>query len=822
MKFSLNWLKELVPFTWSAKELSDRLTMAGVEVENIQIQGQGFEKIVVAQILKSEQHPNADRLSVCEVETGGGKKQIVCGAKNYKVGDKVPLALVGAKLPNGLEIKRSKLRGVESDGMMCSSEELGLPKDTDGLLILSPESKVGMSFTETLGFNDTILDLEITPNRSDLLSHWGLAREIAALADLPPPNPQQLLPEVEETHLSQPSTKSPVPIRVEDPMHCPRYTARIIHDIKVGPSPDWLRRRLESVGQRSISNIVDITNYISQEIGQPLHAFDLKLLKGPEIIVRLAHPGEKINRLDDKTSELKSDMLVIADAHRPVALAGVIGGKETAVSTATTDILLESATFQPASIRKTSKAIGVSTESSYRFERGIDLELAAWASKRATALILEICGGRVDGPLIDLYPKPPATRHIKCRYSKVHSLLGALIFPDEIHSILKRLGCRADNFYQQTASSEIALAEEFKLESCEIQPPSWRLDLKREADLIEEIARVYGIEKIQGKLTLGEPSTAKDSQIFLFTRKLRSLATALGLDEVKNYPLIPSSNLSDHSIPLTNPLSMEMGSLRPWLFTGLLETAARNLAGGNRGVSLFELGKIFYFQDDKTIERPSLGIILTGLQPDGISWKKGVQGMVYDFYDLKGMIDTLLAQLGLDGTQQPILSTDHTILEGNIGFTFLDQNQPVGYAGKVKGNLARSVKISSDVFYAELNVDWLFAAQPITPRYQPWPVYPTIRRDIALTVASELKQQHIQETLYRLAEKYAAPKEIFLQQLELFDIFISDKIGEGKKSLAYSMIYRNPKKTLTDTEINEIHNMIKTKLKDEIPCEIRE
>ncbi len=831
MKFSLNWLKELLPISWSVDELAERLTMAGIEVEGIRAQGRGFEHVIVAQILKSEPHPNADRLSVCEVETGSGKKQIVCGAKNHTVGDKVPLALVGAKLPNGMEIKRSKLRGVDSDGMMCSPKELGLAEDAQGLLILPADMKIGVPFAEAMGLNDTLLELEITPNRADLLSHWGLAREIAALSDSPPPRPHQLLPEADEKRLDETSRQSSgAPVQVQDPVRCPRYTARIIRDVKVGPSPDWLRRRLEGLGQRSIFNIVDITNYVLLETGQPLHAFDFKLLEGSAIVVRLARAGEKLIRLDDEISELKPDILVIADARHPVALAGVIGGKETGVSATTSDILLESATFQPSSIRKTSKTLGVSTDSSYRFERGVDIELAGWASKRATAMILQLCRGKVDGPLIDQRSTPPAGRKIPCRYSRVQALAGVPIPPSETTSILRRLGCKVSDSQHQSTNRILTPADEFELESCDVETPSWRADLEREIDLIEEVVRLHGIQNIPGKLDPAALSTTKDSLSFLFADRLRALATSLGLNEAANYTVVSSANFENlqssaenDSLTLANPLSSEMDSLRPSLLGGLLESAGRNLAGGSGGVALFELGRIFQIADGKMMEKFRLGMILTGIRGDGAPWEKGASEKTYDFHDLKGMIDSLLAGLGIPQDKHASsIVKDIPALEDGIGLILTHQTRCVAYMGKVKTLLAHRAKISTTVFYAELDCEWLQSAQTGAIRYTPWPVYPSVRRDIAMTVGLEVNHQHIAQTFSRLAKKHAESRGIFLEQVEIFDIFQSDEIGINKKSLAYSLTYRSPQKTLTDNETNEVHETIKKALKNEICCEVRE
>jgi len=805
MKFSYNWLRELAPFPWSVAEFAERLTMAGVEVEHIATQGEGLDKVVVAQILKSDQHPNADRLSVCEVDTGSEKKQIVCGAKNYKVGDKVPLALAGAKLPNGMEIKRSKLRGVESDGMLCSAKELGLAEDAEGLLILSADATVGKPIREALALNDTLLELEITPNRPDLLSHWGLAREIAAIGNLPPLSRAQLLSEEEEKALSQGSPAN-FPVKVENAELCPRYTARIIRGLKIGPSPEWLRLRLESLGERSISNVVDITNYILHEIGQPLHAFDLKLLEGSSIIVRNARAGEKIVRLDGETSELKPEMLVIADAKRPVALAGIMGGQNTGVSDATVDILLESATFHPGNIRKTSKVLGVSSGSSYRFERGVDIELAAWASLRATQLILKICGGKVEGGLIDCRTPKANKAAIPFRHARAQSVLGKSLAADEMNSILKRLGCAVQS---QGSSSEVT-------------PPSYRGDLEREVDLIEEIARVHGIQNIPGSMALAASTTTKTSESFLFARELRAILTGLGLDEAVSYTIVSGETTKGapnaEKLRLANPLNAEMDTLRPCLIGGLIEAAARNFSGGNAGVALFEVGQMFH-ANGKVEESTGLSLLLAGTRQEGATWERE-SARPYDFYDLKGIVEELLQSLGIEAQLQPL--TENGPAEKGFGFQIVSNGKWLGFGGKLLTSLTQRVKIPTDVFFAQFDAAALHAGQKGFRQYQPWPVYPSIRRDIALTVGLEQKHQSIEEALHQLVKKNAEPKGIFLQRLELFDIFASDKLGTNRKSLAYLMIYRSPSKTLTDSEVNQVHESIKKQLREQISCEIRE
>lgn len=816
MRFSLNWLKEFAPVPWSTEEIVERLTMGGVEVEGVTAQGQGFDRVVVAQILASQKHPNADRLSVCEVETGAGKVQIVCGAKNYQVGDKVPLAQPGAKLPNGMEIARTKLRGVNSEGMMCSPKELGLSEEAQGLMILPADAPVGKPFAEFLGLHDILLDLEITPNRPDLLSHLGMARELAALAGLPPPDPRRLLPREHERALRESDSSLPLfPVRIEDPLRCPRYTARVIRGITIGPSPDWLRRRLEALGRRAISNVVDITNYVLFEIGQPLHAFDLDLLRGGEIVVRGARAGEKIRRLDEIESALKPEMLVIADRERPVALTGVIGGSETAVSSTTVNLLLESATFQPAAIRRASKALGVSTDSSYRFERGVDPELADWASLRATALILDLCGGRIDGPLTDVRAPSPARRSIACRHARVTLLAGKSIPADETVGALRRLGCE--------------VVEEDRETACRVIPPSWRPDLEREADLIEEVVRMHGIGNIPGRLARAPLSSARESAAFAFADKARDALTALGLDEAITYSVVASHRAReihpDRSLEpllLANPLSSEMDCLRPSLLGGLLDAAARSVAGGAPGVALFEIGQIFEGTEGKASEYTALGVLLVGARPPLATWEEGGPSRMWDVHDLRGILEEAARILRAPGglavdTEAPLpahLDLGAALTSGSAS--------RAGHFGRLPARLLLPLKLPAPAFYAEIALATLQGEADGPPRYRPWPAFPAVRRDLALTVPAAMRHATIAETIRSLVRRHATPKGILLENLTLFDVFTSEKLGAGKKSLAYSMMYRSEEKTLKDLEVNEIHARIVADLKADLGVDIRE
>ena len=586
MKFSVNWLREFVDLPKNPEDIAELLTRAGIETKNIETRGANIDKVIVSQITASSRHPNADRLTVCEVDDGSGtKRQIVCGATNYKVGDKVPLALPGAKLPNGTEIRKSKLRGVESEGMLCSPIELGLGEDASGLLILSPDAKVGAPIADLFPA-DTILDVEITPNRGDLLSHFGLAREIAALSGAATPSPRP----------GEAARGRAGSITIAATRECPFFSLRKIDNVKVGPSPQWLRAKIESVGVRSINNIVDISNFVMLELGQPTHAFDADKLKDG-INVRLARDGEKFLALDGKTYSLKPDNCVIADQERAVGIGGVMGGEETGVTDSTKNILLEAAYFLPASIRRTARDLNLQSDASYRFERGVDPDMILRASQRAAELMREIAGGSPAKEIHVAGELPADPADVSLSYEKCSRVIGVAIEPKTVDEILTRFGLRKTAGTSDSATWKI---------------PSYRRDLQRDVDLIEEVLRAYGIDKIPGR-TRGRfmPTSAADSSHDVETLFLRHRLTGSGLSEVRTSKLISRSAMaSDKAVELRNPLSEDHVALRPNLISGLLDVLERNIRAGAESVSIFEIGRVFIPPSGK--EERHLGILLWG------------------------------------------------------------------------------------------------------------------------------------------------------------------------------------------------------------------
>ena len=743
MKFTYNWLKQYVDFEWSPVELAEKLTFAGIEVESVvNFGGKIPAQVVIAQILASEKHPNADKLSVCRVNDGTGERQIVCGAKNYKVGDKVPLALPGAAMAAGFTIKESKLRGMMSQGMMCSAEELGLPKGEDGLLLLPADAPVGKKFSEYLGPGDTVYDIEVTPNRPDWLSVIGIAREISALTGNPLRLPEISLIETDE---------SAVPVKVEAPELCPRYTARLIRGVKIGPSPAWLKQIFEKVGLRSINNIVDITNYVLLETGHPLHAFDYNLLAGKQIGVRRALPGEKLTTLDDKQHELTSEMLLIADAKRAVALAGIIGGKNSEINATTTDVLLESAWFLPSNVRKTSKTLGLASDSSYRFERGADIDGVIFASDRAAALMQQLAGGQVCRGVTDVLAKPIVKRRVSCRYAQVDRLLGVTVPPVTVKKIFTGLGL--------TVVSDG--------ETVEVEVPTFRVDLEREADLVEEVCRIYGVEKIPAKMLPATPAISEFDAQWDARRQVRTTLTALGFNEAVNQTMV-----GEGSLKLQNPLNAEMTALRQALVPGLLTNLRTNCSRHQYDVKLFEIGRVFA-ADGK--EKLHLAIAATGRRTTG-DWERMEK---VGYLDLKGALEEL-------------------------GVTAEIREIPAAQAKKMD--------LRDAVYFVEVELTALPVASE--KQCQELPKFPAVVRDVALVLDESVPHAAVVTEIETNRNK-------FLEKVELFDIFCGSSIATGKKSMAYSLTFRAADRTLTDTEVNEAHERIKQQLQKTLGCEIR-
>jgi phenylalanyl-tRNA synthetase beta chain len=782
MKFSVNWLREFVDLPENPEEIADLLTRAGVETENIETRGAKTEQVIVSKIVASSRHPNADRLTVCEVDDGSGtKRQIVCGATNYKVGDKIPLALPGAKLPNGTEIRKSKLRGVESEGMLCSAIELGLGEDASGLLILSPEAKIGAPIGDLFPA-DTIFDVEITPNRGDLLSHFGLAREIAALTG---------------KKLKSTARESKIPVKktgvtITSTRECLFFSARKIDNVTVGPSPQWLRAKIESVGIRSINNIVDISNFVMLELGQPTHAFDADRLKGG-INVRLARDREKFLALDGKTYSLKSDSCVVADQERVVGIGGVMGGEESAVTDSTQNILLEAAYFLPASIRRTARELNLPSDASYRFERSVDPEMVLRASQRVAELIQELAGGTPAKEINVAGQLPANPADVSLRYEKCDRVVGIAIKPKTVDEVLTRFGLK-----------KISAAEITKWKI-----PSYRRDLQRDVDLIEEVVRAYGAEKIPGTdRSRFTPSSPADRAHDMESR-LRERLVAAGLDEVRTSKLLPRERFAfaENAIELRNPLSEDAVALRPTLLAGLLAVLDRNIRAGAQRVAIFEIGKVF--ESAKAIEKKRVAILLWGNVASQGDWRS--EKRRFDLYDLKGIAELTRPNLFFSRGQR----------HDNFGLR-LDiyaSNQLIGIAGQLSTSLASKLDAAGGVFVAEASLDFPTIALGSRATFREFGKFPAVTRDIAMIVPDELSHEDILKTI----QQDWPP---FLEAVAFFDRVVGkdaeEKFGVGKKSVAYRLTYRDRSRTLTSEEVNAAHAKIRERLRSDLGAELRE
>jgi phenylalanyl-tRNA synthetase beta chain len=823
MKVTLNWLKQYVDFNWSPEELTERLTMLGLEVEGVQKISGAFDGIVVAQVITRDKHPGADKLSLCRVNDGTGERQIVCGAQNFQAGDKVPLILPGASLPpkagekEPFTIKVGKIRGVESHGMLCSHEELQLDpesiglKKEDGLLILPADAPVGKPFGEFLGRSgsDVVYDLEVTPNRPDLNSVIGIAREIAALTG----NPLRV-PEIKVGQASRLSGAGGTPallcselvsVRIEDAEICPRYTARVIKGVKVGPSPAWLRDTLEKIGIRSISNVVDVTNYVMLESGQPLHAFDYHLIaksadSKPTIVVRRAAAGEKFKTLDNQERTLTNEMLLIADEQKGIALAGVMGGANTEINNSTVDVLIESAYFTPTNIRRTSKLLGLRSESSYRFERGADVGICDWASQRTAQLILETAGGQLAEGVVDVYPSPAQPKELTLHFSHSKDLLGIGVSHADQVSYLNKLG-------METVSQQPGEAT--------FRVPSWRVDMKREVDLIEEVGRLYGIDKIPSTPPRGALGTNVFDSVYDQIGEARRILTGLGLNEAQGQTLISNSEFqisNVESVALANPLSSDMDVLRPSLLPGLIHSLRHNLARKNHDVALFEIGRVFTNVNGQTKENRNVAIAITGQRALNF-WSGDDRDAKFDAYDLKGLVEEFIEQFGLRGVMFG-KRTESTALFLESAAVTLGGKLPLGELGELLPTLAKKYDLRDAIFLAEFNLDLLLSKRNASKSFKALPQFPSSRRDVAMLVPEATTHEAVLQSIKQA-------KAANLETVELFDVFRGKNVPEGQKSLAYAFTYRAADKTLTDAEVNSAHEKVLETLKMQLKVELR-
>lgn len=799
MKVSLSWLSTHIDLSgYTTPQLTDLLTFAGIEVEGVEEKGVASDKVVVAQIKEFTQHPNADRLSVCQVDDGSGPlRQIVCGAKNFKAGDKVPLALPGAVLPGNFEIKEGKLRGVVSNGMLCSGKELGIGEDTGGLLILDASAPVGRPFKELVPA-DVLFDLEVTPNRPDLLSHLGLARELSALTGLPLKG--------QRDHVSATNPAAAANVAIEAPEACPFYAATLIKGVKIGPSPAWLKTRLESIGLRPINSVVDITNFVLMEAGQPLHAFDLSKLNDGRIVVRMAKEGEKIMALNGTEYDLSTEDLLITDGKRPLAIAGVMGGEESGVTEATADILLEAAYFQPSGIRRTARKLALGSDSSYRFERGVDPQQVVGAGELAARLIVEIAGGKAEA-VTAAGTAPKIAGQVTLNETKARALLG---IPDlkaeEMHEILGKLG-----LVKLSADGEAS----------QWQIPSYRLDLQRSVDLVEEIARVVGLERVPSKKQAVFANSDTADKNYDFTMQVRQALANRGFFEAQTLRLISNTQLSDSiglpditkwSQPVKNPLSEDHTTLRPSLIPGLVSTAALNIRQGTSRLRFFETGRIFLrLPNNTTREDERLAILLSGpVSPP--SWH-AKEPKAADVHDLRGVIESLPGLAGHALELKRLGDTDAFLLNHELRVN----GRIVGWIAQLHPARARAIDSRHPVYVAELVLSALRSSQGGMAKFEDLPRFPAITRDISMELPADLPHAQVSGFFNGL-------KEPLLVKTELFDVFSDPtgvKMGTDRKSVAWTLTYRSAERTLETAEVDAAHGRILAALSKALPATIR-
>lgn len=798
MKISLKWLKDYVALDASVEEITNALTFLGLEVEQVASTGAPrLDKVVVGEVLTRSPHPNADRLSVCTVDIGaaGGVKTIVCGAQNYKAGDRVPVALPGAVLPGNFAIRQSKIRGQLSDGMMCSAKELGAGGDAAGLLILDGRPVLGAPINDVLPAGDTVFDLEVTPNRPDCLSHLGVARELAAWFRLPLTYPQERFRgEFDPDAPDRPDLLAGV--RVEAPEDCPLYAAHVISGVKIGPSPAWMRERLTSAGLRPINNVVDATNYVMLEYGQPLHAFDARSLEGRRIVVRRAADGEKIVTLDEKERRLNHRMLVIADAVKPVVVAGVMGGRNSGVEPDTTDLVLESAIFRRQSVRWTSRQLGLSTDSSYRYERGVDPHAALEAAHRAIDLIVATAGGRVVGPVRRVGGDVPWKREIVLTPAFVRERLGFDLDDGSMRSALEALELnvvREEPAVRGTAWT--------------VAIPSWRDDLDRPIDLVEEILRVHGTHRIPPSPVVVTGLVAEDDPTVRFTRKATEYLVGHDFNECVNVTLRPGSELTTWvsqtaaaELALANPFVADQSHLRPTLIMGLLDNLKLNQARGVPACRLAEVGRVFIERNGNNVECVAAAFVIA--EDPARRWR---QREPADFYTAKRHALALAALAGIEpGALRPVGAGDHDHNGWQEGHSAAAGELEHGWTarfGLLSLSLAKSLGLAGKVqagYFAVLPEK--LRSPAARRRYRELNLFPAALRDLALIADAATPADQVREAVVEAGR--AAAKDFSLEGAEVFDVYTGEGLPPGSKGLAFSLVFRASNRTLTDDEVN--------------------
>lgn len=823
MRVSYSWLKTLVDVTVPAAVLADRLALTGTEVDAVDTVGDGLDGIVVGHILTRERHPDADTLWVTTVDVGTGEPlQIVCGAQNFVASDKVPVACVGTTMPDGRVIKKSKLRGVVSYGMNCSESELGISADARGLLILPEDAPVGMPIARYLGVADAVLDCDVTPNRPDCLSMHGMAREVGAVYDL------DVTPERFELIEEGEPVANLVDVTIADAELCPRYTARVIRGVKVGPSPEWLARRVVAAGARPVNNVVDVTNYVLFSLGQPLHAFDLgrfpKMADGrAHVVVRAARDGEPFTTLDGTSRELTSDMAVIAAATSggddaaalaassiPMALAGVMGGLDSEVTDATVDVLLESATFSPAHTSRTSRNLSLVSEASIRYERGVDDNACADFSNQAAALMAQVTGGTVCAGIVDTYLTCTEPNRLTLRVARLQALLGALIPEADVTRILTRLGCTVE-------PGE-------KPGELEVRTPTFRPDLPREIDLYEEVLRLWGMDRVRPTLPGGRERIGGRTVEQIRADRVGAILRACGLNETVTYSFAPHDDLERLGMPeegrgtaveLINPMSAEQRVMRRSIVPGLLRSVASNQAHGVRDIHLYEEGRVFAGVEGRELPREHK-LVAAALAGAWVEPGWNQPSVPLDFFDAKGVLENLFRELAIPKVRFKALDPERgPWLQPGRAAEVLAGGRQLGWVGEVHPLALEAFHVKGPVVAFELSEEGLFASARVSRDHVDVPHFPAVSVDLALVVDECVTAESVEQAIASAGGK-------LLESIHLFDVYRDeDRLGLGKKSLAFSLTFRAEDRTLTSDEVDKAYGRLVRKVRGVVGGEVR-
>lgn len=795
MKVSFNWLKEyLQKKDITVDEVVEKLTSSGLEVEEVIDQAKIFENFVVGHVIESAKHPNAEKLSLCKVSDGEKEFSVVCGAPNVTAGQKVVFAKIGAIVPTSeMEIKKVKIRGQESYGMLCSERELGLSENHDGIIVLENSAHVGQKFSDFIGLNDFILDINITPNRADAFSHVGIARDLAALFETNLEIP--VIKNVEDSEKAYEAAK----VEIVNYDGCPRYVAKVVKGVTIKESPEWLKKKLKNIGLRPINNVVDITNFVLHEIGQPLHAFDLDKLEGRKIIVRNAKDEEKFVTLDSKERVLLSTDLMICDATKPVAIAGIMGGENSEVTTSTKNILIESAYFNPSAIRKTSKRLGLSTDASTRFERGCDPEIVVWAANRAASLIQELGGGEILEGAIDVYPNKIEKKILTLRNARIGKVMGVEIPAEISKKILNRLG-----FSVTLIGDELT-----------VEVPSFRPDIEREIDLIEEVARIYGFDKVP---VIEKINVTLDEKIdhTAFNDNLRNRLVALGLNEIISNSLL-SSEVAEkfgNSFSVLNPQSAEMSNARPSLLPGMLITISKNLKVREKNLAFFEIGHTFIKKAEelKTFddieEHEHLLVAITGLA-NSSQWYQKERS--FDYFDLKGIVENIIDFIGSKGKAESVSSAEKNI---EFGESIQIKSKNIVTYGKLNSETAKYFDINQQVFFADFDLTLIKELEKKEKNFTELLKYPKVSRDFAFVFDKNISSREIIQTIKDSCSE-------LLKNVKLFDIFESESIGKNNISMAFALEFYSSDRTLTEEEVDKEFRTAIEKVKNKYNATLR-